>query len=687
MERRTHHVGVDTGGTFTDFVALDVQTGAIHTLKVASEPADPARAIARGLARLEERHGIRPAAIERFIFGTTVATNAVLERRGGRTALVATRGTRDVLEIQRQWRHRLFDLALQRPEPLVPRRWRREVNERIAADGSTVVPLTDAEAECVAAEVAILGVEAVAVALLFSFLRPEHEQRLRAALERAAPGLDVSLSSEVCPEFREYERTCTTALNAYVMPKVRHLTARLEAELAAASLCAPLRIMQSNGGVMSSLQARTEPVRTLLSGPAGGVVGAVAVAGAAGLRDVITMDMGGTSLDVSLVRDGRVGLAAEGRVGGFPVKIPQVDMHTIGAGGGSIARFFRGTLKVGPESAGADPGPACYGRGGTEPTSTDAAVVLGLIDPSYFLGGDLALASDAARASIADRVARPLGLDLADAAEAIVRVQIANMVSGIRAVSVEQGIDPRAFALLPFGGAGALYAGRVAEEMGIGRILVPVHPSVLSALGMLMTDVKHTRVVTHLVAATSADGAAIEILFGELEARLLATLRDEGIPPARMLLERACDMRYHGQAYEVSVPVPPARPGSIVDIGALVAGFHAAHRRSYGQADEREPVEFVNFRVTGIGIVRKAELAPLTGGASGDVSVPKGERHAYFGAAGWLPCPVFERHGLGAGAVVAGPALVEEPGATVVVYPGHRGTVDAIGNLLVVVER
>jgi N-methylhydantoinase A len=678
-----YHVGVDTGGTFTDFVALDVTTGALHALKVPSVPADPARAVVDGLQALRERHDISPGAIERFIFGTTVATNAVLERKGARTALIATRGTRDVLEIQRQWRHRLFDLALQRAAPLVPRRWRLEADERVAADGAVVTPLVDAEAQRVAAEAGALGVEAVAVALLFSFVAPEHERRLGAALARAAPGLHVSLSSAVCPEFREYERTCTTVLNAYVMPAVHRLAARLEAELARAGLGAPLRIMQSNGGLMSSAQARAEPVRTLLSGPAGGVVGAMAVAAAAGLPDAITMDMGGTSLDVSLVRGGRVGLAAEGRVAGLPVKIPQVNTHTIGAGGGSLARFVRGTLKVGPESAGADPGPACYGRGGTEPTSTDAAVVLGLIDPAYFLGGALALDPDSARAAVADRVAGPLGLDVAEAARAVVRVQVANIVNGIRAVSVEQGLDPREFALLPFGGAGGLYAGLVAEEMGIGRVLVPVHPSVLSALGMLMTDVKYTRVRTRLVAATSADPAAVEALYRALEGELVDALRAEGVPPERLALERACDMRYHGQAYEVGVPVPPGRGRGTVDLAALVTRFHAEHRQSYGQADEREPVELVNFRVTGVGLVPKARLAPLAASAAAETPRPKGERRVYLSGAGWVPCPVFERAGLGPGAALAGPALVEEAGATIVLYPGHRGTVDGLGNLLV----
>jgi N-methylhydantoinase A len=681
-----YHVGVDTGGTFTDFVALDAVTGDLWTLKVPSVPADPAQAVLHGLGRLGERHQVAPAAIERFIFGTTVATNAILERKGARTALVATRGTRDVIEIQRQWRHRLFDLGLRKPEPLVPRRWRLEADERLAADGSTVTPLAVEEAERVAAAVADLGVEAVAVTLLFSFLSPGHEQRIRDVFHRRAPDLHVSLSSDICPEFREYERTCTTVMNAYVMPKVDRLVERLERELVAAGLGAGLRIMQSNGGLMSGAQACARPVHTLLSGPAGGVVGAVGVASVAGLRDVITMDMGGTSLDISLVRGGRVALSPEGRLGGFPVKVPQVDTHTIGAGGGSIARLFRGALKVGPESAGADPGPVCYGRGGAEPTSTDAAVTLGFIDPAYFLGGEIVLDREAARAAIRERIAGPLGVSDAEAARAAVRVQVANMVNGIRAVSVEQGLDPREFALLPFGGAGSLYAGLIAEEMGIGRILVPVHPSVLSALGMLMTDVKYTQVMSRVLAADRTDDELLGRIYRDLEERLVGILRADGVPPDRILLERSCDMRYHGQAYEVNVPVPAAAATDGVPVAALVARFHEEHRRSYGQAAEREPVELVNFRVTGLGLVPKATLRPRPDGRATGHPTPKGHRDAYFGGdTGWARCPVFERDHLASGAEIAGPALVEEPGATVVLYPAHQARLDTYGNLHVTV--
>lgn len=673
------HLGIDTGGTFTDFVALDDHTGRVVTLKVPSVPEDPARAVLEGLGRLAVEAGIAGAAVGRVLFGTTVATNAVLERKGARTALLTTRGTRDVLELQRLWRPRLFDLYLQKPPPLVPRRWRFEVTERVGADGAVVVPLEDAEAVAAARRVAGAGVEAVAVCLLFAFLRPEHEHRLRAALRAHAPGIHVSLSSEVAPQFREYERTVTTVLNAYVMPKIHHLAERLEAVRAQAGVAGEIRILQSNGGLMSLDTARTRPVHTLLSGPAGGVVGALAVAQAAGLRDLITMDMGGTSLDIGLVREGRIALISEGHVGGFPVQVPQVDVHTIGAGGGSLARVVRGALRVGPESAGADPGPACYGRGGVEPTSTDAAVALGLIDPDYFLGGRIRLDPEAARRALADRVGAPLGLGVEAAAWAVVRVQVAGMVTGIRAVSVERGLDPRDFSLLPFGGAGGLYAGLVAEELGIRRLLVPLHASVLSALGMLMTDVRLTEATTRLLAAEETDPATLAALYAPLEARLRARLAAEGLGPDRVCLERSCDMRYRGQAYEINVPVA-AGPMDAEALAALVARFHAQHQALFGQSAPGEPVELVTFRVTGTGEVTKARLLPLPPGPGGE-PVVKASRRVWLGEGRAREVPVYERAALLPGHVLTGPAVVEEPGATVVLYPGHRAVVDAYGNL------
>ena len=681
-----HYLGVDTGGTFTDFVALDAGSGDVVTFKVPSMPADPARAIVAGLERLRDRHGVEPEDIGRFIFGTTVATNSILELKGANTALVTTLGTRDVIEIQRLWRHHLFDLYIQKRPPLVPRRARIEVDERVGADGGVVRELSDAEAARIAGIIADGGYDSVAISLIFAFLAPDHERRLRAAILARCPGMHVSISSDVSPEFREYERSCTTVMNAYVMPAIHRLVERLEGMLAEAGCGAELRIIQSNGGLMNAAKTRAHPVHTLLSGPAGGVVGAAGIAGPAGHDDIITMDMGGTSLDICLIQGGDVTLSSEGQVGGFPVQVPQVNVHTIGAGGGSIARVIRGALKVGPESAGAEPGPVCYGRGGAEPTSTDAAVALGFIDPDYFVGGEMTLDVEGAKTAVAEKVGVPLGLAAAEAAMAIVRVQTANMATGIRAVSVQQGLDPRGFTLLPFGGAGALYAGLIAAELGIGRILVPVQPSVLSALGMLLTDVKYTEVATRLVGEEDVSGAVLTEIYGGLEDRLTAALAGEGIAGADVALERSCDMRYRGQAYEINVPVSG---GALDDAAAsaLVIRFHDRHEALYGQAARDEPVELVNYRVTGLGVMQKPELKPLVGGdGDGGPPTPKGVRAAYFGtAAGWRDCPVFERTALSPGATLDGPAIVEEAGATIILYPGHGLEVDGYGNLIIAV--
>jgi N-methylhydantoinase A len=565
----------------------------------------------------------------------------------------------------------------------VPGRRRFEVDERIGSKGETVTALSDAEAERVARDVAASGAEAVAVTLIFSFLAPEHERRVKAAIQKAAPGMHVTISSDVSPEFREYERTATTVMNAYVMPKVHQLARRLEELLGELGCLSGLRIIQSNGGLMGTATARELPVNTLLSGPAGGVVGAAGVAKAAGVDKIIALDMGGTSLDISLVEDGRVELSAESRLAGYPVRVPQVDVHTIGAGGGSIARVALGALKVGPESAGADPGPACYRRGGTLCTSTDAAVTLGYIDPNYFVGGEMSLDVEAARQAVRTHVGKPLDMDEAQAAWAVVQVQVANMAAGTREVSVARGHDPREFALLPFGGAGSLYAGLIAEDLRMRRIFVPRNPSVLSAFGMLLTDVKYTRAATRLMDPAKAKGADVTTLFADLEAPLVSQLKAEGFAGKDVRVERACDMRYRGQAFEIRVPVPN---GKLTDksLAALAQAFHAAHHAAYGQSARQEAVEIVNLRVTGTGVIKKATIEPLPRMKAPAKPKAKGTRKAYFGQ-GWRACPVYARDGLAPGHKLAGPAIVEEAGATIVVFPRHTLSVDKFGNLHIAV--
>lgn len=678
-----YQLGVDTGGTFTDFVAVNKATGATVTFKLPSSPDDPASVVAAGFERLSRDHGIAATEIERFVFGTTVATNALLERKGARVALLTTEGARDVLEIQRMWRQRLFDLYLRKPEPLVARRDRYEVPERIAANGEVVRALTEEDAEKLA-DIATGDYEAIAVCLLFSFVAPEHEHRLRDAILRRAPDTHVSLSSEISPEFREYERTSTTVMNAYVMPKIDWLMSRLDTSTRAKGYQGPIGIMQSNGGIMSVETAQRVPVNTLLSGPAGGVVGAMQMARVAGLKNVVAMDMGGTSLDVSVVTDGEVELTPESYMGGLPIKVPQISVHTIGAGGGSIARIVQGVLKVGPESAGADPGPACYGLGGREPTSTDAAAAVGYIDPGFFAGGAVKIDIDKGREVIAEHLQDALGMNVAEAAFSIIEVQVANMVNGIRSVTVEKGRDPREFALLSFGGAGALYAGLVAEALGMRQILVPVNAGVMSAHGMLLTDVKHTQSTTRLLQAESGIRDEVVHIFEALESALTKTMALEGVSAEHVFMERRCEARYRGQAYEVSVEM--AEDLSIPD---LVEAFHLAHAELYGHSAPEEAVELVNFRVTAIGEVAKPEIAELPGGEQHTRGpAPASVRQAYFGPrSDWQECLVYDRAVLPPGTRLTGPALVADSNATTVVYPGHELRVDRFGSLLITVPQ
>lgn len=677
-----HYLGVDTGGTFTDFVLFERRRNEITTFKIRSTPHDPGEAVERGLTRLSEEFGVGGGTLERFVFGTTVATNSVLERQGARTALIATRGTRDVLEIQRQWRHRLFDLYLSKPEPLAPRRHRLEIDERIDAAGAVRVPLLDSDLDALVETVAALPVDAVAVSLLFSFLHPEHERRIAEAIGRRAPNLHVTISSDVCPEFREYERSATTVMNAYTMPRIHALANRLEGALGRFGFQGSFSIVQSNGGVMTLEKARSHPVHTLLSGPAAGVVAAAAIGRLADCPGILGFDVGGTSTDIALVEGSELRLSSEGGIAGYPVKVPQVRVHTIGAGGGSIARAELGLLKVGPQSAGAVPGPAAYGSGGTEATGTDAAVALGYIDPAYFLGGEMSLDRAAAMRSIEEKVATPLAMTPDQAALAILQVQVANIVSGIRKVSVEVGKDPRDFALMPFGGAGGVYAGAVAEEAGMTRIIIPPYASVLSALGMLMTDIRHDRVRTRLLALNDENLAIVRSIFEELSSEVAAEFSVEEIEGGRVAHEFSCDMRYEGQAYEINVRLGVGDRLACIDAAELRAAFHAEHERLYGQCSPEEPVEIVNLRIGAICKVEKAVLPEIESGSM--EPVPRASRPMLFDrAGGWLDCPIYDRSSLPSGTRLSGPCAIEDRGTSIPVRPGHKLSVNHLGIIFI----
>jgi N-methylhydantoinase A len=657
----TVRIGVDTGGTFTDVVVADAR--GVRSFKVPSTPADPSRAILAGLdAALGGATGAE------LLHGTTVGTNTLLERTGARTAFVTTAGFEDTLATGRQARPRLYDLGVRRPEPLVPPELCFGVAERVAADGTVLVEPDPRALDALARAVADSGAESVAVSLLFAFASPDHEREVEARLE--ALGLPVSASHRILPEYREYERAATIAVNAYLLPRMRGYLERLDREARSRGVSV-LRVMQSSGGSISAATAGREPVRTILSGPAGGAVAAARLAAAGSLGDLVTFDMGGTSTDVALVAGGAARVTGEAHVADLPVAVPVVDIHTVGAGGGSIASVDAGgALRVGPESAGADPGPACYGRG-DRATVTDANVVLGRL--AGLLGGSMALDAERARAAL-ERLAadisaasgRPCSPE--DAALGVVRVASANMERALRVVSVERGYDPRGASLLSFGGAGGLHACELAAALGMRRVVVPPFPGAFSALGLLLGDVVRDVGRTVLGAATTDE--ALEAVYRDLEAEARAALVAEGVPPDRTAIERTAALRYAGQSYEIEVAWSDGGRDA----------FHAAHRARYGHADERRPVEVVHLRVRGIG--RSEPLDLPRAAASPHEAAPSGTTRVRF-AAGWLDVPVFERELLAAGARAAGPALVNEYGSTTLVPDGWALEVDEYGNLVV----
>lgn len=640
-------LGIDVGGTFTDFVLLSPDGVRVH--KLPSTPDDPLRALGAGLSAL----GSPPDTP--VVHGTTIVTNAILQGRGARTAFVTTRGFADLLAIGRQDRPALYDLRARPPAPLVPPERTFEVTERLAADGSVVQPLAAAEIERLVDELAGSATEAVAICLLFAFRAPAHEQRIAARLRERLPRLFLSLSSDVAPEFREYERASTTVIDAFSGPLVAGYLGRLR------RVAPSVQLMQSSGGMASPDAAARHPVCLALSGPAGGVAGAFAVGRATSPR-LIVLDMGGTSTDVALC-DGSIPLMAEGSLAGRPIRQPMVAVHTIGAGGGSIARRDDGgLLRVGPTSAGAEPGPACYGRG-SEPTVTDANLLLGRLDPSGLLGGSMPLHLGNAEAAVG-RLAQQVGLSVEATAAGIIRVVDAGMARALAHVSVEQGHDPRQFTLVPFGGAGPMHACELAEGLGIPSILIPRHPGVLSALGMALADQTRDYRRSVLRPADRVDDAALAVLF----APLIEQARAEAPPGTRLL--RSLDVRYRGQSFELTVPVSSS-------VAATQAAFHRLHARRYGYARPEHPLEFVTLRVQ--------SSVPSSFALPGTPPEPGEARHSYrrvWFPDGWRETAVMLRARLAPGDLVEGPALLIQQDATSVVAPGWGGRVDTEGNLL-----
>ncbi len=681
-------IGIDVGGTFTDIVLIDDKGKKIHYTKVLTVPKSPAQGVLNGIEKILRLASASMSDLDYMVHGhgTTIGTNALIERKGAKTGLITTAGFRDVLEIARIERpdEGLYDLTVDTPEPLVPRYLRVEVNERVGAHGEIICPLDEASVVRAAKYLKEQGAQTIAVCLLFSFLNPQHEECVKEICRDIYPEAFVSISSEICPEFREFERTSTTVINAYLQPIVERYIRNLTAMLNEKYGKVEVRIMQASGGAMSAETARDHAVNIVNSGPAGGAVAGAFIGKLLGDKQLMTVDMGGTSFDIGLIVGGVPRVSSEGKFEGYPVKIPAVDVHAIGAGGGSIAWIDTGgALNMGPQSAAADPGPACYGFGGELPVVTDANLVLGRLNADYFLGGEMKLYPDKARAAIEKHIARPMKLSLEDAAYGMIRVVNANMVKGMSGSSIEKGFDPREFTLVAFGGAGPLHACELAKEIGMNKIVIPLYPGALSAFGLVTSDIRHDYVQTIAKPAASVEPGDLLRAYAAMEEKARAQLREEKIPESEVEIQWTADLRYAGQAYELNVPV--TRNGKLTrkDIEATVARFHALHQKVYEYSSTDEPVDVINVRLIGGGQVPDVKLPRRKRGVASPRAALKGKRPVYYAGRGFLNVPVYERDLLQPGNVVKGPCMIEEIISSTVVIPGALAKVDVWGNLII----
>ncbi|MCZ6647165.1 MAG: hydantoinase/oxoprolinase family protein [SAR324 cluster bacterium] len=677
-----YELSVDVGGTFTDVILARTDSGALWIAKTPTTPRDPSQGFFAGAEKVLGSSGVDPGALHTIFHGSTIATNAILEGKGARCGMIVSDGFRFVLEIGRHdvpRKENLFSWI--KPARPVPGRRIMEVPERILLDGSVALPLDEHRCREAARQLKAERVEAVAVVFLHAYANPAHEQRAAELLREEFPEALVSLSSDVLPVFREYERSMATALNAYIQPVVTRYIEKLESGLEERNISAPLLLMKSNGGVSGPAMARRQAIHLALSGPAAGVIGAGYIGTLAGYPDAISIDIGGTSADVCLIREGRPTLTHEGAIGPFPLHTPIVDIHTIGAGGGSIAAVTgQQSLTVGPGSAGAVPGPACYGLGGESPTVTDANLVLGRI-PGHLLGGEIVLDLERAQRAIQDHVAAPLGLDLHRAAEGILQIVNNNMVGALRVVSVEKGYDPGRFALVAFGGAGPMHAGELAGPLGTPTVIIPPFPGILCALGMLTTDLQFDFVQTCVQRAPHYDLKKIASVYERLAQEAATHLEADGVPPERRRFERMADLRYAKQGFELTIELPPGELGAH-SIEELTDAFHARHEQLYTFANRETPVEIVNLRIKAVGLVDKLELRRIAEARDGAAPEPALTRPVHFTEQGFVETPVYERGSLLAGQVFAGPAVVDQLDTTTLIFPGQRATVDAYGNLI-----
>jgi N-methylhydantoinase A len=677
-------VGVDIGGTFTDVAATETSTRELRIAKVPSVPADPAQAVVNGLQTLFET-GIQPRDVRFFAHGTTVATNALLEAKGARAGLLITRGYNALYELRggtRPTGSDLIDTFYLKPAALIPLQRTEEIRERVAFDGSVLEPLDEDGVRAAVRRLRDEGVESMAVMYLFSFMHPEHERRTEQIIHEEHPTCRVSLSSVVLPVIREYFRLSTTILDAYVGPVIARYLQRLAGRLRQLGLTTEqLYLMQSNGGLMRIDVAATYPNQTLLSGPAAGVVFGASVGQLSGEPNVVTFDMGGTSTDISVLPDNRFQETRRGKISGQDIGTPMIQIATLGAGGGTIAWIGPdGLLKAGPRSAGADPGPACYGLGGEEPTVTDANVVLGYLDPEYFVGGRLSIDPALSEKAIRRYVAEPLGLSLHAAALGIIRVVNVNMEVGLRLALVERGLDHRKFALVAFGGAGPLHATRVARNVGIPRVVVPLYPGISCAMGLLQTDVKHYYLKSRLVPLALLPLDELNALYADLEHAAAEEARTEGFDPTALDMQRQLDLHYPYQGYELTVPVPGGVLGAD-DVSAVRGAFDELHLQVYGTSAPHEIPEVVNVRLVATSRVPRLSFEPLQASTADAL---RGHRCALFEETGeYVQTPIYERARLSPGTVIQGPSVIEQLDSTTVVLPGQRAVVDAYGTLVV----
>ena len=692
-------IGIDVGGTFTDGILINEQTGETTITKVPSTPNDPSIGFLKAVKRILHEANIKSEDIDILVHGTTVATNSIIEGKLAATGFITTEGFRDILEIQRQIRPSLYDLLFEKPRPLIPRYLCFGIPERLDATGKELIQLDEKSVINAAEKLKKEGIESIAICYLHSFVNPNHEQRTQEIIRRVFPEALVSISSDVAPEFREYFRASTTVINAGVRPIVERYLSKIESRLHEKGFKGELLIMQSSGGVLTFQAARLKPVYMVESGPAAGVIVSTHLGEVLGFENIMSFDMGGTTAKTGLIEKGtpkitkeyEVGTAARAEHGskgaGYPIRTPVIDLIEIGAGGGSIAWVDSGgVLRVGPKSAGADPAPACYGKGGTEPTITDANLVLNRFDPDYFLGGEMKLDVNAAHSAIKEKCADPLGLNVVEVALGIVEIANTAMVNALRRISLQRGYDPRDFVLVAFGGAGPVHANRLVAELEIPKLLVPMSPGTTSAMGLLVTDLKHDFSTTLIKRIDQLDFEKVNRFYIDMEEKGENILLKEGRDHKSIRFERNIEMRYVGQSYELSIPFIKKNIEEALE--GMLKFFHEEHEKAYGFGAPGEPVEFVTLRLTAIGTITKPKMRELTFKKADSKSALRKVRKVYFAeTSGFIDCPSYNRYNLNARELIKGPAIIEEMDSTTIIHPGYKAEVDNYGNLLIMLSK